>query len=299
MENRRGTIRPAEVPIVAAPGLLAPAHFASVPRAAFRAVDFAGKRVRRIGALARLGPLFHLYLYGVEHSPVDDRWVAVLDVVLRHFALVHLVGLRKEVRAECLLQQGVPFVFFVCKNAHDSIGPPGGFAARCQNPARRQITGDVRGSLAFEEGPVDISHGLGLLGIDLRHTIRPLAVSEERAVRNNGLALGEPLTHSPCHVLGNTPAFLLGQAAHDRNEQLALGIQGEDVFLLEIHLNPCGLELSYRRKGIDRIPGEAADGFCKDQIDLPSHGRVYHGIESVAVLGAGSRDALVREHSGE
>ena len=128
-----------------------------------------------------------------------------------------------------------PPVFFVGKDAHDGIGLPGGFAARRQNPARRQITGDVRGSLAFEEGPVDIPHGLGLFGIDLGHTIRPLAVSEKRAERNNGFALGEALSHSPCHVLGNAPAFLLGQAAHDRNEQLALGIQGEDVLFFRVY----------------------------------------------------------------
>ena len=74
---------------------------------------------------------------------------------------------------------------------------------------------------------------------------------------------------------------------------------GSYIFLLEIHLNPDGLELSYRRKGIDRISGEAADGFRQDQIDLPGHGGVYHGIKSVAVLGAGARDAFIREHPGE
>ena len=46
--------------------------------------------------------------------------MAVLDVALRHFALVDL-HFGWEIRAECLLQQRITFVFFVSQDARSDV----------------------------------------------------------------------------------------------------------------------------------------------------------------------------------
>lgn len=78
---------------------------------------------------------------------------------------------------------------------------------------------------------------------------------------------GEPLPMAPGDVFRDAPAFFLCQAAHDGDEEFALGIERPDVFLLEINLNAPVLELAYRRQAVHGISGKAADRFCDDEVD--------------------------------
>ena len=46
---------------------------------------------------------------------------------------------------------------------------------------------------------------------------------------------------------------------------------------------------------IQRISGEAGDGFCKDHVDLALSALADHTQEILAPAGGGSRDTLIRE----
>ena len=60
----------------------------------------------------------NLQLDAVVVNRVDDRLVAVLDVVLRNLAFVHLHSLFKEIDCEGLLKKSSAFVLLILQDAH-------------------------------------------------------------------------------------------------------------------------------------------------------------------------------------
>ena len=58
----------------------------------------------RIVSAARLCPRFHFHLDGIEQSRVYDSRMAVIHIVLWHFAFVDLRLLGQEIGAEGFLQ---------------------------------------------------------------------------------------------------------------------------------------------------------------------------------------------------
>jgi hypothetical protein len=89
---------------------------------------------------------------------------------------------------------------------------------------------------------------------------------------------------APGDVFRNAPVFFLCQAAHDSDEEFALGIERPDVFLFEINLDTLVLELAYRCQAVHGISGKAADRFRDDEVDFPFHGIPDHPLETIAII---------------
>ena len=91
----------------------------------------------------------------------------------------------------------------------------------------------------------------------------------------------------PGNIFRDTPAFFLCQGTHDGDEQLALGIECPDVFLLEINLDALVLELSHGSQAVNGISGKAADRLRDDEVDFSIHGILDHPLEAITVTGVG------------
>ena len=143
-------------------------------------------------------------------------------------------------------------------------------------------------------------HRFCLLRID--HDLARLLIliqSEEAAVGKADLTVRHALPLSPSDVLGNGAALLLCKTRHDGDEQLPLGIQGPDVFLLEKNLYALVLQLSHRGKAVYRVPCETAYALGDDKVDLPGKGICNHRLEALAFFGACRRYSFVRIYGYE
>ena len=280
--------------VIATPSTSAYVFLASVKAATFGTEEFPGEAVGvgRIEA-QRCAPLEFL-LGGIKQGRGDDGGVAVFHIILRHLALVNLVFLGQEIRTESLLEQRLAFVFFVVEDVADGIIAPFGPAGGRGNAAPGQVPGDPAEGFPLHEEPVDIAHALGLLVDDLELAVLALPVAEEPLIGHVDHPLCKAAAHAPGDIFRNAPALLLGEAAHDGNEQFTLGIQREDVLLFKIHLYAALLQLADGGQRIHGVAGKAADGFCDDQVNPPLHGSGDHGVEAVPVADAGAGDALVR-----
>ena len=132
-------------------------RFCTVVASAITANNARSKdRVSAISGSESFAPC-HLCLNKLELARVDNCLVAVLNVVLRNFTLVHLHFLGEEVHSKGLLQKGCTLVFFVCKNALNGARCP-----HCLLPWRgNAVLGQNRGyriwSFAFKEHCVNIA----------------------------------------------------------------------------------------------------------------------------------------------
>ncbi|BAR05085.1 hypothetical protein PSDT_0565 [Parascardovia denticolens DSM 10105 = JCM 12538] len=122
----------------------------------------------------------------------------------------------------------------------------------------------------MQEKPVDSLHGFRFLRIDDELAVWSAVIAEESVKWNRHLAVRESLPLSPGAVLGNAPGFLLRNAAHDGDEQLALAVEGPDVFFLEIALNAMLFEFPDGGQAVDCVPGEPADGLGENDVELRS-----------------------------
>ena len=77
--------------------------------------------------------------------------------------------------------------------------------------------------------------------------------------RNGHLPVGHTLPLASGDVFGNAPAFLLGQAAHDGDQQFALPIERPYVFLFKVAFDAFFLQLPDGGQAVDGIAGKAAD----------------------------------------
>ena len=85
----------------------------------------------------------------------------------------------------------------------------------------------------------------------------------------------------------------------DREQQLALAIEGPDVFFLKIALHIVFLQGSDGGKAVNRVSGKTADRLRDDQVDLPGEGIGYHAFEALTLFGVRPGDALVGIDTGE
>ena len=81
----------------------------------------------------------------------------------------------------------------------------------------------------------------------------------------------------------------------ERDEEFTFRVDGVDVLLLEDHGDAKAPQLTGVADGIQRISGEAGDGFSKDHVDLALSALTDHTQEILTPAGGGSRDALIRE----
>lgn len=87
-------------------------------------------------------------------------------------------------------------------------------------------------------------------------------------VRHTYLSVSKAFPLSPGHIFGDAPTLLLRKAGHDGDQQFTLGVQGVDVFLLEIDLHTFFFQLSDSSEAVHGVTSEAADGFCDDEVHL-------------------------------
>ena len=106
-------------------------------------------------------------------------------------------------------------------------------------------------------------------------------------------SLLEPVLDAHPDVLGNALRFLLGDAGHDRDEELSLSIHRIDIFLLEQDRDAEGFQLSDVLQAVQCISGKTTDRFCNDHVDLVSLTVLDHLLELLSFLCAGSGDAFV------
>lgn len=159
--------------------------------------------------------------------------------------------------------------------------------------------GDAGQGAAVEVEGIDVAHELGLLLVDDEVAVLTPVVAEKPAERDGHFPVREPFPVSPGDVLRYGAGFLLRQAGHDRDEQLAFGVERPDVLLFEVHLHPGVLQLAHGGQGVYGVAGEPRHGLGDDQVDLARQCVGDHRLESGAVFGGGAGDAFVGVDSGE
>ena len=123
--------------------------------------------------------------------------------------------------------------------------------------------------------------------------VRAAVVAEEPRKRNCDLSAGEPLSLSPGAVLRDGAAFFLRQRGHDNDEKFTLTVQRPDVLFFKVYLDAFLFQFPNRCDTVDRVPGEAADRLCNDEVDFACQRIRHHALEALAVLRVGAGDALV------
>ena len=69
---------------------------------------------------------------------------------------------------------------------------------------------------------------------------------------------------------------------------------GLNILFFKVAFDAFFLQLPDGGQAVDGIAGKAADGLGDDEIDFPGQRISHHGLEALAVLGAGTGDALIR-----
>lgn len=230
-----------------------------VPASALAALDFAvGDGYAAVKSPAFTPPR-DFFLHPVKKLRADDGFVVIFHIVLRHFPFIRFRFFGQEVDGEPLLQHGVAFVFLIRQDALYRPRIPAFLFRRGFQPYGSQLPGNGLEGIPVQEQTVNQFHRPGLLLVDGQIPIRPFVIAEKMPVGNTHFTISEPLPRAPGDVFRNAPAFFLCQAAHDGDEQFALGIERRDIFLLEIYLDALILEIAYRCQAVYGISGEAAD----------------------------------------
>jgi len=234
-----------------------------------------------------------LQLNAFEFCRRDDRVMTVLDVVLLDFAFVHLFLLLEEIDGIGLLELGRTPVLFVCQYGHDGRVLPFLSAGRRGHAHLGKQDGDLMRALALKIAAVYEPDDLRLFFDDLRQTVLSLLIAEEMLVGEGDLAVRSALALAPGHVLGDIPAFFLGDGGHDSNKQFALAIHGVDALLFKVYSYSMLFQLPDRGQRIDCVACEAGDRFCKDEVDLPGQRIIDHTVETLAPFRVRSGYTLV------
>lgn len=146
---------------------------------------------------------------------------------------------------------------------------------------------------ALHKLPVDQADNFSLFFVYHQIAVRAFVIAEERTVGEAHLAVSHPFAMTPGDVFRNTPAFLLGKAAHDGQQQFAFSVKSPDVFLLEKAFYAMLFQLPDGGQAVHSIPGKTADALGDDQIDFPGKGVYHHFVEPITVLCRDRADALI------
>lgn len=115
----------------------------------------------------------------------------------------------------------------------------------------------VWGVAPLQKLGVDALNDLCLLRIHHQLTVLPAIVAQEAAEGNRNLAVCHALTLTLGAVFTDGAAFLLCQRGHDGNEQLALAVEGPDVFLFKANLDAQLLQPADNVERIHCVSGKA------------------------------------------
>ena len=126
---------------------------------------------------------------------------------------------------------------------------------------------DVGWRAPFQIKMVDAADDFCFLLHDFGSPILSLAKAEKMLVGQRNFAIRHSFAAAPFDVLRYGPALFLGDAGKNGQHQLALAIEGVDVFLFEKHLHIGGLEFPNRGQCVNSVPSKARDGFRDDEVN--------------------------------
>ena len=161
-----------------------------------------------------------LRLHFPPFDRVDGRRMALRHVVLRNFTLVGFHLLLQEVHGKGLLQQRCTHIFLIGQDTLNGVWLPFLLPTGSQDSIAGQSGCNRAVCLTFHEPSVDITDSLCFFRVDFRLTVRAFAITQEVLVRHADLTVCKALPLPPGHVLGNTAALFLREAAHDRDQQV-------------------------------------------------------------------------------
>ena len=245
------------------------------------------------GALRRLSPC-QLRLDRIEGLSIHDSRMMVLDKVLRQLAGVLHRLFADAVADESLLQDNVPAIFLVGKDAPDGGDAPFFFSSYIGDPLSLQPFFELPQTGPGQIPLVDLSYHLSLLGDDLGLAILSPFVGIQVFVVDIRLALPHGLADAPADIGGDGLALRLGKGSQQGEKHFTVRLQGVDVLLLEEHPDPMLFEQADIGEAVHRVPGEPGDGLGEDEVDLLLSALTNHPQELRALPGGCPGDALIR-----
>lgn len=144
--------------------------------------------------------------------------MAVLNEILRHFALVDLPFLCEEVDREALLKQSATLVFFVCEDALNGRALPFLPTTRSGDAFLGEQFGNVSACSAAHEKAINAADQFRFLGDHFRDVVFAFLISDKGFIRQADLAIGEAFSLAPCDVFRNGAAFFLCKGRHNGDE---------------------------------------------------------------------------------
>ena len=179
----------------------------AIPSAAVAALDLGTENAGAAVCTAYGFPALDFLLNGLPLVWVNDRLVAVLDIVLRHFALIDLPLLSQKVCRKALLKQCRSAILLVLQDAVYRRCAPLRFSGGARDAINGQFPRDRTDRLPSHKVAVDPANDRCLLLVDYRRVIllRPVIISEKLLIGQGDLAVGESLALAPCHILRNGP----------------------------------------------------------------------------------------------
>lgn len=224
---------------------------------------------------------------------IDDRRVVVLHIVLGP-----LSGVDPDLFADAVLyigfaQQSVPLVFLVRKDRLHDAGLTYRSAHGRRNAVRSQAVCDLLQAVPCEEAVVDPAYRVCLLRVDLRLAVRSPAIAEEGLIGEEHISLLGASGFSPCHIVADILGFALGDGTIDGDVKFRGRIDAVQVLFLEVHIYLKLPEHSGDLEAVQRVPGEAADGFDDDHVHLATLALANELVEFIPLFHTGAGDTLI------
>ncbi len=257
-----GTFLPVSILIITLPYYLTVLivgmpHLGAIPASTVPAFDLPRKNAHAALPVLPRTPGLHELLDAVKNGRFNNGRMAPLHIILRHLSPVHLLLFREKIHRVNLLQQSVALILFIGENGFHHSPAPHLSAPGSGNPLLREHFGNSVRRMPLEEHSIDSTHRPGLLLVNHKTPVRSPVIAQKPSKGHAGLSVREPLSHSPCAVLGNTPALLLGQGGHYREKQLPLCVKRPDILFLKIALAALLLQFPDGGETVNRIPGKS------------------------------------------
>ena len=129
---------------------------------------------------------------------------------------------------------------------------------------------------------IHLAYHLCLFRLDNILSVNPAVSVYERAAAGFAALILSP--DGPLDIIGNGHTLLLGNGGGDSQQELPAHPRSVDIFLFEPYLNAEPFQFPDAVEQVNRVPCEPADGFRKDDIDLPCPTVLHHLQELIPVL---------------
>jgi len=151
--------------------------------------------------------------------------------------------------------------------------------------------------VALQVKGVNQPDSLGLLRVDLWTAVCTLAVAQGAVVVEGDYALLHALPLPQDDVLPDGLALRLGEAAEQRNQELAGLRQCVDVLFFKDDADTPVLEGADDLEAVHRVPSETGGGFRKDHVNAAPFAGGNHAVELGPLFHTGAAQTLVRKNT--